>query len=129
MYFTLDLLFVKKSSLLSPNFFLYKTNRIMDIKDIQNKVVKVSDIYAKKCNIKRDNDWYMLKLQEEIGELTQIYLTDASKGRNRGVVPEELKQDFANELSDVIGQVLLIANHHNIDIEEALERKWFRNLV
>ncbi len=101
----------------------------MDIKDIQNKVVKVSDIYAKKCNINRDDDWYILKLQEEIGELTQIYLSESSRGRNVGVVPEQLKQEFANELSDVIGQVLLIANHHNIDIEEALERKWFRYLV
>ncbi len=101
----------------------------MDLKDIQNKVVKVSDIYAKKCNINRDNDWYILKLQEEIGELTQIHLSNSSRGRNRGVVPEQLQTDFADELSDVIGQVLLIANHYNIDIEEALERKWFRYLV
>ena len=101
----------------------------MDLKDIQNKVVKVSDKYAKECNINRDDDWYILKLQEEIGELTQIYLTQSSRGRNRGVVPEQLKKDFANELSDVIGQVLLIANHYNIDIEEALDRKWFRNLI
>ena len=101
----------------------------MDLKDIQSKVVRVSDIHAKKSNINRDNDWYVLKLQEEIGELTQIYLSKSSIVRNKGVVPEQLKQEFADELSDVIGQVLLIANHHNIDIEEALERKWFRNLV
>ncbi len=101
----------------------------MNLKDIQNKVVEVSDIHAKKCNTKRDNDWYILKLQEEIGALTQIYLSNSSRGRNKGIVPEQLQKDFADELSDVIGQVLLIANHYNIDIEEALERKWFRYLI
>ena len=100
----------------------------MDLKDIQNKVVRISDIHTKNYNVNRDDDWYVLKLQEEIGELTQIYLSKSSIGRKQGKVPEQLTLEFADELSNVIGQVLLIANHYNIDIEEALERKWFRYL-
>jgi len=35
---------------------------------------------------------------------------------------------FVNELADVVGHVLLLTQHHNINIEEALERKWFTYL-
>jgi len=100
----------------------------MDIKDITKKVVEVSDNYAKACSINRDNDWYVLKLQEEIGELIQSYLSFTNRGRKRGKSEELIESDFADELADVIGQALLIANHHKIDIEEALTRKWFKYL-
>ncbi len=47
----------------------------MDLKTITKKVVMVSDQYEKNCDIKRDADWYILKLHEEVGELTQNYLS------------------------------------------------------
>ena len=100
----------------------------MDIQEIQKKIVTVSDNYAKHCSINRDDDWYILKLQEEIGELVQNYLSFTGRGRKREKTDEEIKTDFANELADVVGQVLLLAQHHNINIEEALERKWFTYL-
>ncbi|RKR08800.1 NTP pyrophosphatase (non-canonical NTP hydrolase) [Flavobacterium sp. 90] len=100
----------------------------MDLKVITEKVVKVSDQYEKNCNIKRDEDWYLLKLHEEMGELTQNYLSYTLRGRNRNLTPEELKKNISNELADVLGQVLLFANYHNIDIEKAMEDKWFSYL-
>ena len=100
----------------------------MDIKEITKKVVQVSDNYAKACSVKRDKDWYVLKLQEELGELIQNYLSFTNRGRSRGKSDEEIREAFADELADVIGQVLLIAEYHKIDIEEALERKWYKYL-
>ncbi len=100
----------------------------MDIQEIQKKIATVSDNYAKHCSINRDDDWYILKLQEEVGELVQNYLSFTGRGRKREKTDEEIKTDFANELADVMGQVLLLAQHHNINIEEALERKWFTYL-
>lgn len=100
----------------------------MHIKEIQKKVCKVSNRYSKECNINRDDDWYILKLQEELGELIQSYLSLTQRGRNRGKTKTRITQDFGDELADVIGQVLLLADKHNIDIEEALERKWFKYL-
>ena len=94
------------------------------------KVVCVSDNYAKNCSITRDDDWYILKLQEELGELIQNYLSFTNRGRSRGKSEMEIREGFADELADVIGQVLLISNHNgiDIDIEEALERKWYKYL-
>ncbi len=100
----------------------------MDIREITQKVVTVSDNYAKKQDINRDDDWYILKLQEEIGELIQNYLSFTKRSRNRGKSQKELESHFAQELADVIGHTLLIANHHNIDIEKSLEEKWYKYL-
>ena len=37
----------------------------MEIKQLSKEIEKVSKKYAKKFGIKRDSDWYILKLQEE----------------------------------------------------------------
>ena len=100
----------------------------MDLNIATQKVKMVSDQYEKNCNIKRDEDWYILKLHEEIGELTQNYLSYTLRGRNRNLTQEELKKNISNEVADVLGQVLLFANYHDIDLEKAMEDKWFSYL-
>jgi len=100
----------------------------MDLKTITKKVVMVSDQYEKNCDIKRDADWYILKLHEEVGELTQNYLSYTLRGRKRNLTPEELKQNMSNEVADILGQILLFANYHDIDIEKSMEDKWFSYL-
>lgn len=100
----------------------------MDITEITKKIVEVSDNYAQEQKIDRDNDWYMLKLQEELGELVQSYLSFTARGKSRDKTHSEIQENFAQELADVIGHTLLIAHHHQIDIEKALEKKWYKHL-
>jgi NTP pyrophosphatase (non-canonical NTP hydrolase) len=100
----------------------------MDLNTLIKKVVMVSDQYEKNCNIKRDEDWYILKLHEEIGELTQNYLSYTHRGRDRNLTQKELKKNISNEVADILGQILLFANYHDIDIEKAMEDKWFSYL-
>ncbi len=107
---------------------MFKLNRNMNIKDIMIKIAKISDIYSKKHSINRDSDWYILKLQEECWELVQSYLSLTSRGRKRDKTDAEIRTEFANELADMLAHVLLAAKHNNIDIEEALERKWYKYL-
>ena len=33
---------------------------------------------------------------------------------------------FEDELADVLGQLLLVASHHEVDLETAVRRKWLR---
>ena len=47
----------------------------------RSDVRRISDIYAGKYGIVRDDDWYLLKLQEELGELTAGHLRLSSRGR------------------------------------------------
>jgi hypothetical protein len=37
---------------------------------------------------------------------------------------QEIEERFRSELADVLCHVLLLARHHGVDVEEAIERKW-----
>ena len=96
----------------------------MDIQTLTEEVEKVSQTYTKKFNIKRDNNWFVLKLQEELGELVQSYLRVEGQGRKKGKTEEELKADFAKEVADVFCHVLLLAKFNNIDLDKEIKEKW-----
>lgn len=96
----------------------------MDIKALSEEIEKVSLIYTKKFDIKRDNNWFILKIQEELGELIQSYLKLHGKARIKGKTENELKKDFAKEVADVFCHVLLLARHNNIDLEKEINKKW-----
>lgn len=44
------------------------------LSSLSDLVARVSDAYAQRNGIARDDDWYLLKLHEELGELTAEYL-------------------------------------------------------
>lgn len=99
----------------------------MDFKELQNKVVLNAMNYGKKYNVEIDEEFALLKLYEEVGELAQAVLIHKKKSRPEKFVSEEAsKKELANELADIMG--LLIVNAHllRIDLEEAIERKWIK---
>ena len=53
----------------------------MDLKALQADVLRISDIYAAEHGIERDRDWALLKLQEELGELTAEHLRLTRRAR------------------------------------------------
>ncbi len=53
----------------------------MDISFLIEEVEKVSQGYADRLGITRDPDWFVLKLQEELGELVQSYLMMSGRAR------------------------------------------------
>lgn len=96
----------------------------MDIAGLQAEVEDVSALYAERHGIERTDDWLMLKLGEEVGELTQAYLAMSGRARDKGRDEALVREDFRAELSDVLAQVLLIAHRFDIDLESAVDRKW-----
>jgi NTP pyrophosphatase (non-canonical NTP hydrolase) len=38
--------------------------------------------------------------------------------------PAELDREFRAELSDVLAQVLIMARHFGVDVQDELENKW-----
>lgn len=85
---------------------------------------KASQAYATTNGIDRDPDWFILKLQEEVGELTQTWNQMTGRGRRKGETDAMLALALANEVADVFGHVLLLAGRNNIDLAAAIERKW-----
>jgi len=98
----------------------------MNIKDLTHEVEEVSKIYSKRFDIDRDGNLFVLKLQEEMGELIQSYLMMIRKGRNKGKSAVEIKDNFRKEVADVFSHVLILAKFYNIDLEKEVEEKWLK---
>ena len=93
----------------------------MDLNDLTASVLRISDIYAREHAIDRDRDWALLKLQEELGELTAEHLR--LSGRARGAAD---RQALADEAADVLGMLLIYCARASVDLEAAMQRKWLK---
>ena len=100
----------------------------MDLETVTIQFESISADYAQKFSVERTADWFLLKLTEEVGELIQSYLRYAGQARENDMSEAELRRDLENELADVLGMTLLVANHYNIDLEDAVSRKWLVHL-
>jgi len=97
------------------------------LKALQDDFVKVSEVYGAKFNINRDDLWALGKLSEELGELTQAYLR--LHGRARTAVNQtDLQLSLEDEVSDLLGMLLIFAKMQNVDVAQAVERKWLKYL-
>ena len=96
----------------------------MRLDELSREVETVSSLYAERNGIDRTNEWLMLKLHEEVGELTQAYLARAGQTRDKGRTRTQLEDDFRAELADVFAQVLLIAQRFDVDLADEVNRKW-----
>lgn len=97
----------------------------MEIKQLQSKISTVLFNNAKRDNIKVGDDYLVLKLTEELGEFVQSYLVYKKRCRpEKYLSQQQSKKELSKELSDVIGLTFGIAQTLNIDVEEALVKKW-----
>jgi NTP pyrophosphatase (non-canonical NTP hydrolase) len=98
----------------------------VELKQLSDEVEIISRVYARVHGVERTDDWLVLKLQEEIGELTQAFLTMSGRSRDRGLSEGEIRDAFRGEVADALAQLLLVARRFDVDLTEELERKWFR---
>ncbi|MEV0623104.1 pyrophosphatase [Nonomuraea sp. NPDC050404] len=96
----------------------------MHLPELTDEIETISRNYARHVGIERDDTWFLLKLQEEVGELTQAFLMLTGRARTKGRTGEELDADFRAELADVVCHALLMARHHGVDLEAEIARKW-----
>lgn len=80
--------------------------------------------YVEANGLERDQDWFVLKMQEELGELTQVWNKLTGRGRRRDRAESDLRKDLADEAADLLGHVLLFARRNELDLRSAIERKW-----
>lgn len=109
----------------------------LTLSGLSGRVEAVSALYARKFGVERDPDWFMLKLAEEVGELTQAFLVATGRTRPRGDVspagaaagdgtagPDGAASPLADEVADVLAHLLLLARSQGVDVEAAVRRKW-----
>lgn len=100
----------------------------MTLKVLLRLIKTVSDIYAKRFNINRDEIWYLAKLQEELGELTAAHMKASRRGRAGAATPTELHTQKEDEAADLLAHLLLYADRNNLDLEKGIRRKWMAHL-
>ncbi len=92
--------------------------------NLARKFEQASKTYADENGLERDDDWFLLKLQEEVGELTQAWNRVSGRGRRKGRSDEDMARDLADETADVLGHILLFAHRNDLDLAAAIKRKW-----
>lgn len=97
-----------------------------NVKELTETLERISSEYAAKFSLERDKTWFMLKLQEEVGELTQAFIAMTGGSRPKGKTPEQVQEDLAAEVAVVYCHILLLAHHLDIDIATAVEEKWLQ---
>lgn len=100
----------------------------MDINQLTQSAEKVSASYADDFELKRDSEWFIFKLQEEVGELTKAYLKLSRRGLPKGTTQDQIAANFEEELADVFGHTLLVANHFGVDLLKVFKKKWLKFL-
>jgi len=97
----------------------------MEIKKLQNRIYKIYSDDLKKYKIKTNEDYLALKITEELGEFVQSYLIHKKRCRPEKYLPTPAsKKELAKELADVLCLILVITKKLNIDLEEAVVKKW-----
>jgi NTP pyrophosphatase (non-canonical NTP hydrolase) len=95
----------------------------MDTEDLARHCEKAWSQYAKKHNIRRYKEFFLLKLVEESGELARTFL-ELEGSEHRKKTPEELKKKFAGDCASVIGNALIMALYFGVDIEKTILEKF-----
>jgi NTP pyrophosphatase (non-canonical NTP hydrolase) len=98
------------------------------LQDLTQTLSKISDMYSKRFSIERSPDWYLIKIQEELGELSSAYLKLSGRARTGNLRTEEIKKNLEDEIADVLAMTLLFAKSQGINPETALRQKWYKHL-
>lgn len=99
----------------------------MELRELTGRIEYISAGYADLHDVDRTDEWILLKLTEEVGELVQAHLTSSGQGRDRGTSPDEQRRATEDELADVLGMCLVFAHSQGIDLDEVIERKWLQH--
>ena len=97
----------------------------MECVQLQDQITKIFLANLKRDKIKVDKEYLILKITEELGEFVQSYLVHKKKCRPKKYLSQDKsKKEMAKELADVLALVFVISKRLDIDLEEALTKKW-----
>ena len=100
-----------------------QASAIPNLEAFTDRLKAISDRYGRVYGVDRGGDWHLLKVQEEMGELTQAYLAKTARSRRD---PEQARAEVAHEMADVLCMLLLMARDEGIDLNTAVQEKWLK---
>ncbi len=99
------------------------------VAELTKNVKTIMGLYSEEYpEVTVDRDYFPFKVSEEWGECLQAYLMHTDRGRQKGKTKGEIKEMMEEEIADVFGFLMLFADSEGIDLEAAMEKKWFKRL-
>ena len=97
----------------------------MEFSELQKRIITIFEEGIARDKISVNDDYFLMKLEEEVGELAQAYLIYKKQCRpDKYLSDAEARKSVAKELSDVLALVFMISNALDINLMEAVEKKW-----
>lgn len=78
--------------------------------------------------INADPDYFLLKIQEELGELVAAHLKLTQRARLKESNQELLEKNLREEIADVLAMTILFSKSKGLHFEDLLTEKWFKYL-
>ena len=100
---------------------------IENLSALTQRLEALAQRYGRVHNVPQDGDWLVLKLSEEMGEVSRAWL--ALHGRTRhgkGMREATLRQDLSHELADMMCFLIVMAGRNGIDLNHAITEKWLQ---
>jgi hypothetical protein len=95
----------------------------MEIQKAAEHCEKAWEAHAKKNNITRTDEFYLFKMQEELGELVRSYMV-LNGNEHEDKSREEMQKKFQGDCASLVGNALILALHFGVKIEDELLRKF-----
>lgn len=100
----------------------------MGIKKLQEDVCELMKVVNSKHGFPYPNIMSILKLYEELGELTQLIIESTVKTRKGDVLKiEEVREDIGDELADISIIIAGLANDYDVDLVKHIEKKMLKH--
>jgi hypothetical protein len=97
---------------------------MMTLKDAADHCEAAWGTYASRHAIRRDSDeFYLLKVQEELGELARRYLEMTNAEHTRRDEPA-LRRKFEEDCASLVGNALILAKHFKVDLDKRIVEKF-----
>lgn len=91
------------------------------LNDLTKEITEIFKNYEKQGTLPWDYKIASVDLTYQVGSLTKAVLQLQNYRYSEGKTPEELKKKIADELADILAEVLIIADDLHIDVYEAWE--------
>jgi hypothetical protein len=97
---------------------------MMTLKEAADHCETAWSAYALRHGIRRDSDeFYLLKMQEELGELSRRWL-EMTKGEHTREDEPTLRRKFEGDCASLVGNALILARRFKIDLNQRIVEKF-----
>src|SRR5215472_8356853 len=112
------------STSLRPRLTHSEENSMMTLKEAADHCETAWSAYAHRHGIRRDGDeFYLLKMQEELDELSRHWL-EMTKGEHTREDEPTLRPKYEGDCASLVGNALILARHFDVDLDQRIVEKF-----